>query len=64
MKRCIEAVENQLRKEVMNTEYLRTNSKKIKELSITLDALVKYVIEQETDELAEQAVALLFKKEQ
>lgn len=61
MKRCIEAVENQLRKEVMNTEFLRTNSKKIKELSITLDSLVKYVLEQEPDEISEQSIALLLK---
>lgn len=61
MKRCIEAVENQLRKEVMNTEFLRTNSKKIKELSITLDSLVRYVLEQESDEISEQSIALLLK---
>lgn len=61
MKRCIEAVENQLRKEVMNTEFLRTNSKKIKELSITLDSLVRYVLEQESDEISDQSIALLLK---
>ena len=51
MKRCIEAIENQLRKEVLNTEFLRSNSKKIKELSITLDSLVEYVATQEDVEL-------------